>query len=80
MRGYLIPRFERLLRSTSAAVVVSTALFASYHLYQGTHGVIGAGVTGLVYAVAFCSLRRLWPVFVAHALHNYVIYLSTGRY
>ena len=80
MRGYLIAQIR-----TSSPLHVGRrgcfhALFASYHLYQGTHGVIGAAVTGLVYGVAFCSLRRLWPVFVAHTLHNYVIYLSTGRY
>jgi membrane protease YdiL (CAAX protease family) len=80
MRGYLITRFERLFRSTSAAVLVSSALFASYHLYQGIHGVIGAAITGLVYATAFCSVRRLWPVCVAHALHNYIIYLWTVNY
>ncbi len=80
MRGYLITRFERLFRSTSAAVLVSSALFASYHLYQGIHGVIGAAITGLVYATAFCSVRRLWPVCVAHALHNYTIYLWTANY
>lgn len=35
MRGYLIPRLERLLRSTRIAVLVTTAVFASYHIYQG---------------------------------------------
>ena len=70
MRGYLIPRLERLLRSTLAAVLVTTILFASYHLYQGPAGVISAATTGLVYAVSFCLFRRLWPVCVAHLVWN----------
>jgi membrane protease YdiL (CAAX protease family) len=75
MRGYLIARLERLLKSTIVAVLISTALFASYHLYQGAQGAIGAGATGLVYAAAFCLSRRLWPICFAHALHNFVLCL-----
>lgn len=70
MRGYLIARLERLLRSTWQAVLVSTLLFASYHLYQGPIGAIGAATFGLVCAVSFCIFRRLWPLCVAHALWN----------
>lgn len=75
MRGYLIARLERLLTSTVAAVAIATMVFASYHLYQGLWGVIGAGANGLVYAVAFCLLRRLWPICLAHAFYNFVLYL-----
>jgi uncharacterized protein len=67
-RGYLIPRFERLLRSTWIAVLVTTVLFASFHVYQGTVASIGIGALGLVYAIAFCLLRRIWPICVAHTL------------
>ena len=78
-RGYLIPRFERLLRSTWVAVVVSSAMFASCHMYQGIVGAISAGAIGFVYAIAFCLLRRLWPLCVAHALGNIVIYFHLIR-
>lgn len=74
-RGYLIPRFERLLRSTWIAVLVTTVLFASFHVYQGTAGVIWAAAFGLVYAIAFCLLRRLWPLCLAHAISNFILYL-----
>ena len=73
MRGYLIARLERLLQSTLAAVLVSTALFASCHMYQGLYGVIGTITSGLIYAVSFCLCRRLWPVFLAHAIHNFMV-------
>ena len=75
MRGCLLPRLERLLRSTWLAVLVTTAMFASYHLYQGVPGVAGAAAVGVVYAASFCFFRRLWPLCVAHALADFMPYL-----
>jgi membrane protease YdiL (CAAX protease family) len=78
-RGYLIPRFERLLRSTWLAVLISTAMFGACHLYQGTALAIVVAADGFVYAIAFCLLRRLWPLCVAHALGNIVVYFHVIR-
>ena len=75
MRGYLIPRLERLLRSTWLAVLITSALFGSYHLYQGVAPAISIAMGGLVYALAFCMCRRLWPLCLAHAMHNFLLYL-----
>jgi membrane protease YdiL (CAAX protease family) len=75
MRGYLIPRLERLLRSTPAAVLLTSLLFASYHIYLGFAPVIECVAVGLVYGVSFCLLRRLWPLCLAHVLHNFFLYL-----
>lgn len=75
MRGYLLPRLERLLRSTWLAVLITTALFASYHIYQGVRGAVGAAAIGFVYAVVFCLSRRLWPLCVAHAIADFMPYL-----
>jgi membrane protease YdiL (CAAX protease family) len=70
-RAYLIVRFERLLGSTWAAVLVTTAMFASYHVYyQRVASVVSVAGVGLACAVSFCLLRRLWPVWLAHALYN----------
>ena len=71
MRGYLIPRFERLLRSTVAAVVVTSVMFAGYHVYQGRGATVILLVYGLVFGTAFVVLRRLWPLAIAHALADY---------
>jgi membrane protease YdiL (CAAX protease family) len=76
MRGYLIPRFERLLGSSWKAVLVSTVLFASCHMYQGPVGVISAAITGLVLGIAFCWVRRLWPVALAHALLDFIAFIK----
>jgi membrane protease YdiL (CAAX protease family)/predicted RNA-binding Zn-ribbon protein involved in translation (DUF1610 family) len=75
MRGYLIARLERLLGSTWRAVLITSVLFASYHLYQGVSPAVGHVATGLVYAVSFCLFRRLWPLCIAHALTNFMTYL-----
>jgi hypothetical protein len=60
MRAYLIPRLEQLFASTPMAVILSSAVFASYHVYQGAYGVVGALVTGIVLGTSFVILRRLW--------------------
>jgi membrane protease YdiL (CAAX protease family) len=78
MRGYLLTRLERLLRSTGLAILVTAALFASYHVYQGTIGLAGAAAMGLVYGIAFCLQRRLWPVCIAHAMWNFIVMTHTG--
>jgi uncharacterized protein len=78
-RGYLIPRFERLLRSTWLAVLVTSVLFGSFHLYQGVASAILTTGSGLVYAIAFCMFRRLWPLCVSHALHNILVMLWITR-
>ncbi len=75
MRAYLITRLQRLLSSTWIAVVVTTALFASCHVYRGAAGVISAAAGGLVYALAFCWFQRLWPLCVAHAVYDFFILL-----
>jgi membrane protease YdiL (CAAX protease family) len=74
MRGYLIARLERLLRSTPLAVAVAALLFGSYHIYQGITPAIEDVAVGVVYAVWFCCLRRLWPLVAAHTLHNFLLY------
>ena len=70
MRGYLITRLRQLLGSTVGAIALSTALFASYHLYQGPYGVYNAVLFGGVMAIIFVMTNRLWPCVIAHAIAN----------
>jgi len=70
MRGYFIPRLERLLQSTPVAVIGSTSVFVLYHAYQGAAGMIGVAITGFVYALLFVKMRRIWPLAVAHAIQD----------
>jgi membrane protease YdiL (CAAX protease family) len=75
MRGYLIPTFERLLNSTPLSVLLTSLLFASYHIYQGFGSTVWIFILGLVFGAAFCWLRRIWPLVIAHAAMD-VIALS----
>ncbi|MGH7771719.1 MAG: lysostaphin resistance A-like protein [Candidatus Binatia bacterium] len=75
MRGYLIPRFEQLLRSTWTSLFLTALLFGGYHMDQGMGGVLNATLAGLVYGGAFCWFRRLWPIAVAHVVYNLMVML-----
>jgi membrane protease YdiL (CAAX protease family) len=72
MRGYLIPRLEQLFHSSVKSIVVSSLIFASYHLYQGIGATIWIFFVGLAFGCAFCWLRRIWPLVIAHALMDFV--------
>jgi membrane protease YdiL (CAAX protease family) len=76
VRAYLITRFEQLFESTGLALFFTTALFASYHIYQGTSGVISVACFGLVYGSLFCLFRRLWPLALAHAIWDFMSFAA----
>ena len=78
MRAYMIPRLERLLGSTWISLLVTTALFTSYHTYQGVYGVFNAVIVGLIYGGVFCLVRRIWPIVIAHAIADVVGVLGLG--
>lgn len=75
-RAYLITRLELLLQSRGAAVLLSGALFAACHAYQGAAGVADKMAFGVAYGVAFLLLRRVWPLAIGHALYNIRIDLA----
>ena len=66
--GYLVTRLRQLSWSPVAAVVGSSALRASYHLYQGWGGFLGNLAMGVLFSVLFLRWRRTWPFVVAHFL------------
>ncbi len=74
MRGYLITRLEELFGSSIVAVSISAVLFASYHVYQGPNQILPVLAMGVVYGIAFCIVRRLWPLVIAHTMTNLLIY------
>lgn len=77
MRGFLIPRLEALLGSSGKAVLVSTIIFTSYHIYQHPLGVVTVFITGVIFGAAFCLMRRVWPLIVAHAAIDAISYTWT---
>ncbi len=78
MRGYLIPRFERLLGSVGASLLVTSVVFAGWQvpgICAGMHfsyafGFVRDTVMGLFFGGVFCLTRRLWPIVAAHAAYN----------
>ena len=80
MRAYLIPRLERLLGRTIRAVLLSSVLFAAYHIYQGYVGALWALVFGLLAAAVCVWLRRIWPIFVMHFVSNLAAYGLFGAH
>jgi membrane protease YdiL (CAAX protease family) len=77
-RAYLIPRLEAMTGTTVKAVVFSVLLFGFLHLYEGLVGVIGSVICAIVWGIAFCVTRRVWPVAISHTLSNFVIITHLG--
>ena len=72
MRSYLIPRISKLTNSDASAVILTSAIFAIYHMYQGRYGIISALFVGLVLGTYFARTKRFWPIFIAHAFMDVI--------
>lgn len=77
-RGYVIPVLAPVLGVTGA-VVVSTAVFAVIHAYQGALGIVRTGLMGGVLALGFLASGSLWPVILAHTLIDLVAGIAIGE-
>lgn len=73
LRGYLIPRLRDVGIGNVGALLISSALFASYHIYQGASATAYIFLWGMLLGVAFLNLPRVWPLTLAHALTNFSI-------
>jgi membrane protease YdiL (CAAX protease family) len=73
MRGYLLTQWERVSRSTPQAVVFTSLIFGVCHIYQGWIAAIQITVIGIALSLLFVHVRRLWPVAIAHAIHDFVL-------
>ena len=56
------------------AILISTLLFASCHIYEGPWGFLNAALSGIVLAYVFLRFRSLHGIAIAHALYNIVVY------
>ncbi|MFI9276087.1 CPBP family intramembrane glutamic endopeptidase [Kitasatospora sp. NPDC052896] len=66
--GYLLRRLEQRGWGWPAALVASSVLRGSYHLYQGVGGLVGNMVMGAVFCLLYRRWGRVMPLVVAHAL------------
>ncbi|MFE0726975.1 CPBP family intramembrane glutamic endopeptidase [Streptomyces antibioticus] len=66
--GYLLRRLRQLGWSPGNALMASSVLRGSYHLYQGIGGFIGNMVMGVVFVFLYRRWGRVGPLVVAHTL------------
>jgi membrane protease YdiL (CAAX protease family) len=59
-----------------ALVLISAAIRASYHSYQGFSAVLGNFVMGIVFALVFLKTNRVAPLVIAHTLMNSVVFVG----
>lgn len=66
--GYLLNRFALFGWGTWTAIVVSSLIRGSYHLYQGIGPFFGNFVMGLIFGYIYTKTKRVMPLVIAHAL------------
>lgn len=76
-RSYLLTRLRELGIGVTAAVAVSTVLFALGHIYEGLPGLIGTAAIGVILSALFLWKRNLHIIAIAHGLYNFVTLLAT---
>lgn len=76
MKGYFVPRLLEFSGSPHVAAISSTAMFASYHLYQGSAVVVQIFFVHLPLSYLFINTRRLWPFAVGHGLYDLTLVLG----
>jgi uncharacterized protein len=81
-RGFIMNLIaNKLGKSTKAwiaAILISSIIFGLAHFWQGSRGMVGAGVLALIWGTAYyrCG-RNLWPTIIAHAAGNTIAFIST---
>lgn len=63
--GYLMTVLQRHCTGI-VAVIASTLLRLSYHLYQGPAGILSILIIGVTFSVYYRRTRELWPLVLAH--------------
>jgi membrane protease YdiL (CAAX protease family) len=71
-RGYLLLRLPVVLQSAIASVLISSAIFAVGHGYEGSAGLVTVGVMGAVFALVYLWRGSLAAPIVMHFLQDFV--------
>jgi membrane protease YdiL (CAAX protease family) len=71
-RGYLTLRLQTATGNTAAAVLLSAALFAVGHGYEGSLGMATVGVMGLVFNLVYLWRKSLVAPIVLHFLQDFI--------
>ncbi len=79
-RGYLLRRFTQVAGNRFLAVIVSSAIFALGHAYQGSLGVVAVGVIGVAFALVYFWRGSLIAPIVMHFIQNFIGLLIAPRF
>jgi membrane protease YdiL (CAAX protease family) len=71
-RGYLLLRFKSFMNNLSA-VLLSVAVFALGHGYEGTAGLVTVAFMGLMFALVYQWRRSLVAPMVMHFLQDFTV-------
>jgi membrane protease YdiL (CAAX protease family) len=82
-RGYIFARLRTVAGNTTVAVLLSAAIFALGHGYEGSLGVVTVGVMGLIFNLVYLWRGSLVTPIVLHFLQDFtaiivVRYLQTS--
>lgn len=69
-RGYALVLIADLTGSVVMGVLTSTLAFGFAHAYQGKAGIVGATVSGLLYAAVFLVTGSLYPCIIGHFVQD----------
>jgi membrane protease YdiL (CAAX protease family) len=72
--GVIFTRLVKLRGSPWSSAVLAATAFASYHVYQGLYAVVIVFGLGLCHGAIFLGIRRLWPLVLAHALWDIILF------
>lgn len=79
-RGYLLRRFRQVTDRRVWAVVLSSAIFALGHAYQGPAGVIAVGAIGIAFALIYLWRGSLVAPITMHFIQNCIGMLIAPRF
>jgi membrane protease YdiL (CAAX protease family) len=74
--GFVMHRLRQMGWGWPAAIVTSSLVRGSYHLYQGVGGFVGNVVMGVLFGWLFKRWGRVTPMIVAHALIDIVAFIG----
>ena len=66
VRAYLMTEVKYLTNSITKAIIISTVLQASYHLYQGGAAAFSHLASFLIFSIYFGKTNRITPIILAH--------------
>lgn len=78
VRAYTITELKYLAKKEEIAVVASTLIQISYHLYQGLIPALYVGLSFFIFSIYFVKSRRIVPVIIVHLFFDLLAMLSFG--